>query len=142
MTFVHELGHIACGYACGGTLIDADLFPWHLPYSFFDPDPYPLVTLWGGPVLGVIVPVSIAILFRANWIWFIANFCVLANGLYIATAWVTGDRYLDTPKLLENGAHPLSIGLYCLLTIVPGYLGFRRSCVLVLTEAVDRRIDH
>ncbi len=47
---VHELGHILCGYACGGTLIDADLFPWHLPYSFFDPDPYPLVTLWGGPV--------------------------------------------------------------------------------------------
>ncbi len=141
MTFVHELGHIACGYASGGALIDADLIPWHLPYSFFDPDPYPLVTLWGGPVLGVIVPVSIAILFRANWIWFIANFCVLANGLYIATAWVTGDRFLDTPKLLESGAHPVSIGLYCLLTIVTGYLGFRRSCALVLTEATDRRMD-
>ncbi len=35
------------------TLTEADLRPWRLPYSLFDPDPIPLVTLWGGPVLGV-----------------------------------------------------------------------------------------
>ncbi len=82
---------------------------WHLPYSFFEPDPHPLVTLWGGPILGVMIPVAIAFFIRTKWIWFIAYFCVLANGSYIATAWVSGDRFLDTPKMLEHGAHPISI---------------------------------
>lgn len=132
MTFVHELGHILCGYACGGTLTDADLLPWRLPYSFFEPDPHPLVTLWGGPILGVMIPVAIAFLIRANWMWFIATFCMLANGAYLLTAWVSGDRHLDTPKLLEHGANPISIAIYCLLTIGLGYVGFRRQCVLFL----------
>jgi len=65
--------------------------------------------------------------------WFIANFCVLANGAYIATAWFSGDRYLDTPKMLEHGASPFMIAVYCLLTIGFGYVGFRRSCVSALT---------
>lgn len=135
MTFVHELDHIICGCTCGGTLTNADLLPWHLPYSFFEPDPHPLVTLWGGPILGVLIPVTIALVIRTNWMGFIANFCILANGAYIATAWVSGDRYLDTPKLLEHGAHPISIAIYCMLTIGFGYVGFRRQCIVVLAPA-------
>ena len=132
MTFVHESGHIICGWSCGGKLVSVDLLPWHLPYSIFDPDPKPLVTLWGGPILGVVVPLSIASLFRRDWIWFIAHFCLIANGFYIATAWFSGDRYLDTTKLLEHGASPLSIATYCSLTIGFGYIGFRRQCIRIL----------
>lgn len=139
MTFIHELGHIICGYACGGTLTDADLLPWHLPYSIFEPDPLPLVTLWGGPILGVMIPLTIAFLIRAKWMWFIAYFCLLANGAYIATAWISGDRFHDTPKMLEHGAHPISIAIYCVLTIGFGYVGFRRHCVLVLAPTPDEK---
>jgi hypothetical protein len=64
--------------------------------------------------------------------WFIANFCMLANGAYLATAWLSDDRYLDTPRLLEHGASRIAIGLYCLLTIAFGYVGFRRSCIHAL----------
>ncbi len=134
MTFVHESGHLICGFACGGTLTSADLLPWHLPYSFFEPDPHPLVTLWGGPILGVLIPLAIAFALRTNWMWFIANFCLLANGSYLAAAWVSGDRYLDTPKLLEHGAHPFSIAIYCLLTTGFGHVGLRRQCLFVLTS--------
>ena len=56
MTFTHEAGHIVGGWLCGGTLVDAKLWPWTLPYSVFNPDPRPLVTLWSGPVLGAVVP--------------------------------------------------------------------------------------
>jgi hypothetical protein len=128
MTFTHELGHIVGGYCSGGTLATADLLPWHLPYSIFDPDPKPLVTLWCGPLLGVIIPLGLAWTIRREGMWFVAHFCVLANGTYLATAWISGERHLDTPKLLEQGAHPAAIGLYCLLTIGFGYWGFRRSC--------------
>jgi hypothetical protein len=129
MTFTHEMGHIIGGWCCGGTLKAFDLAPWHLPFSIFDPDHKPLVTLWCGPVLGVLVPVIIALFARREWMWFIANFCVLANGAYIATAWLSGERYLDTRRLLEEGAHPIAIGLYCIVTIGFGYIGFRRSVI-------------
>ena len=78
----------------------------------------------------------LAMIIQREWMWFIANFCMLANGAYIATAWLSGDRYLDTPKLLEHGASPISVALYCLLTIGFGYVGFRRSCVSALSVMV------
>ena len=49
MTSFLESGHVICGFACGGTLTSTDLLPWLLPYSFFEPDPHPLVTLLGRP---------------------------------------------------------------------------------------------
>lgn len=135
MTFLHESGHIVSGWLCGGTLQSADMLPWHLPYSIFDPDPRPLITLWGGPVLGVLVPVIIALVLRRDWVWFITYFCVLANGVYLATAWFSSDKYLDTPKLIEHGAYPATIAIYCLLTIGFGYIGFREHCKRVFAPS-------
>ncbi len=132
MTFTHEMGHIIGGTCCGGTLQSADLMPWRLPYSIFEPDPLPSVTLWAGLILGALIPVVVAMIVPRDWTWFIANFCVLANGTYIATAWISGDHYLDTPKLLEHGSSPISIAVYCVLTIGFGYLGFRQSCIAAL----------
>ena len=132
MTTIHEVGHIVCGIACGGSLRSANLIPWHLPYSFFDPDPFPLITLWGGPVFGVAVPTAIAWWTRQSWAWFIAYFCMLANGTYLAVAWGTGDRFLDTARLLSNGTHPLLIAIYCIACIGWGYAGFRQQCVRML----------
>jgi hypothetical protein len=133
MTFAHEAGHIVGGWCAGATLTDADLLPWHLPYSLFDPDPRPLVTLWCGPILGAVAPLAVALLVRRPWAWFISHFCILANGAYLAAGWLSGDRYLDTPKLLEHGASPVAIAAYRALTIGFGYVGFRRSCIAVLS---------
>ena len=133
MTVVHESGHVVCGWAGGGTLQEADITPWGLPHSRFDPDPMPLLTLWGGLVLGVLVPLAFAAVIRRRWSWFIAYFCLLANGSYIAIAWVTGESELDTTKLLRQGAHPITIGVYCAVTIGVGYIGFRRECIRQLT---------
>lgn len=135
MTFTHESGHVASGLACGGTLLHADLAPWSLPHSHFHPDPYPLVTLWGGPVLGVLVPLALAAALRRKWSWFVAHFCVLANGCYLAAAWFTGESRLDTAKLLAAGASPWAIGVYCAATIAAGYVGFRGACVEALSPA-------
>ena len=139
MTFTHETGHIMGGWCCGATLQNTDLLPWHLPYSLFNPDPWPLATLWCGPILGVVAPVTVALWFRRNWLWFIAHFCVLANGTYIALGWVSGDPCLDTPKMLHHGAWPVVIALYCGLTVSCGYAGFRRSCIGVLTLPAIRQ---
>ena len=133
MTITHELGHIIGGACCGAMLTDFDLAPWRLPYSLHSPDPHPLVTLWAGPLPGIAVPVLAAILIGRHWAWFIADFCLIANGCYLALAWLSGDRFLDTPRLLSAGAHPATITLYCVSTIGLGYVRFRSDCIRLLT---------
>lgn len=133
MTMTHECGHIIGGWLGGATLVEADLLPWHLPHSLYQPDPIPLLTLWSGPIIGAIAPTVCACVFRRTWIWFVSNFCLLANGSYIATAWISGDRFLDTPRLIAAGAWPTSIIFYCAVTIGFGYFGFRSSCIQLLT---------
>lgn len=137
MVATHEGGHIFGGLAGGGTLVDYDLAPWRMPYSFFAPDPYPLVTLWAGPLLGVLVPIMVAGIARKPWLWFIADFCLLANGIYLALAWLSGDRLLDTPRLLNAGADPATLLVFCYVTIGIGYLRFRSDCFRYLS--INRR---
>ncbi len=133
MTFTHECGHIIGGMTGGATLTDFDLAPWRMPYSLHSPDPHPLVTLWAGPLLGIAVPMGLATLVRQRWAWFIADFCLIANGGYLALAWLSGDRFLDTSRLLDAGASPAAIMLYCVLTIGLGYPWFRSDCIHYLT---------
>ena len=138
MTVVHESGHVICGWIGGGQLQEADLTPWRLPYSRFQPDPHPLLTLWGGPVIGAMLPLIAAAIAKQRWLWFIAYFCLLANGGYLATAWISGERFLDTPRLLHHGAHPATIAAFCVATIATGYYGFRKECIRLLSA--EKRI--
>lgn len=128
MTVVHELGHLIGGWLGAGTLVDCELAPWRLPYSLHSPDPNPRLTLWAGPLVGVTVPVAAALIIRRRWAAFIADFCLIANGCYLALAWLSGDRLLDTPRMLAAGIHPLAIAVYCVITIGIGYLRFRNDC--------------
>lgn len=129
MVTTHELGHIFVGFLGGGQLVHAELRPWRLPHSHFMPDPHPLVTLWGGPIFGVAIPMILAIAIRRRWSWFIADFCLIAGGSYIALAWVSNEPHLDTARLLKHGAPQWQIILFCIVTIVPGYIRFRNQCV-------------
>jgi hypothetical protein len=138
MCFTHEAGHIVGGWLGGGTLTAASLWPWTLPWSIFEPDPYPLVTLWSGPLLGVVVPLVFAVVVRHMAVWFIADFCLLANGTYLFAAWISGDRHLDTPRLLTAGAHPISLVVYCAVTIGVGYWWFRKDCRNILLPPTTR----
>ena len=129
MLMTHEIGHILGGWLSGATLKDYDLLPWRLPYSIHDPDPHPLVTLWSGPLFGIFTPLLIACLIRRPTVWLVAYFCMIANGVYLAAAWISGDRFLDTTMMLEKGTHPLWLALFCVATIPIGYAGLRKACL-------------
>ncbi|WDQ19479.1 hypothetical protein [Rhodopirellula sp. P2] len=135
MTQTHELGHVVGGWIGGATLIEVDLRPWQLPYSIHSPDPSPLITLWSGPLLGVVVPVAFAIVANRRAWWFVADFCLLANGTYLALAWFSGEAFLDASRLFQAGASKLMVATYCLLTIGVGYPRFRNDCIWMLGSA-------
>ena len=86
------------------------------------------MTLWAGPLVGAITPLSVASLLRHPWGWFVAGFCLLANGCYLAIAWYSGDPHLDTPRLLSSGASKLSLVTYIVITVGLGYPLFRKAC--------------
>ncbi len=132
MTMTHEIGHLVGGWCGGAKLTNVDLVPWRLPYSLHNPDPMPRLTLWGSPILGVLLPLTVAALTRHRVAWFIADFCLIANGAYLALAWITGDRYLDTSRMLDAGISPFAIVAYCAVTISIGYVRFRADCIDVL----------
>lgn len=140
MTFTHELGHIIGGVLSGATLQEVDLAPWRMPFSLYQPNPHPLVTLWTGPVFGIALPLAATLLIRRDWARFIGDFCLLANGVYLAAAWGTGDRLLDTAKLIEHGASRWSIGIFCIVTISVGYVRFRRDCIRALADSPPQRL--
>lgn len=129
MTLTHELGHLAGGWLGGAVLVEAELRPWRLPYSLFAPDPQPLLTLWAGPILGVAVPLLAAAGIRRRTAWFIAHFCLLANGLYLAVGWWEGSSELDATKLLDQGASAAQLWSYSIVTIAWGYTGLRADVV-------------
>ncbi|WP_430451888.1 hypothetical protein [Rhodopirellula europaea] len=134
MTLTHELGHVVGGWCGGASLVDLELSPWRLPYSIHSPDPNPLLTLWSGPVLGVVVPIVFAVAIRIRVVWIVADFCLLANGSYLALAWLAGDPHLDTPRLFQSGATTFSVAAYCVVAICLGYVRFRDDCIFFLVS--------
>ncbi|MGB7326727.1 MAG: hypothetical protein WBD31_17765 [Rubripirellula sp.] len=132
MTTTHEIGHLVGGWCGGATLTEFAIAPWRLPFSLHSPDPNPRLTLWAGPLLGAFGPFGVAAVIRRRWAWFIADFCMLANGCYLALAWISGDRFLDTPRMLAAGVAPAAIAAYCVVTISIGYARFRADCITLL----------
>ena len=128
MGATHEAGHVVGAWLGGGRVRAFWPGPWPPPYSTFQPDPHPALTLWAGPALGCAIPICLASLIRRRRAWFLADFCLLANGSYLAVSWVTGDRLLDGPRLLAAGVSPVWLGLFCVATCGVGYVRFRADC--------------
>jgi len=90
MMLVHEFGHVLGAMATGGQV---RRFVWHpLAFSRTDvmPNPMPMVVVWSGPMVGVLLPLMLAGLstyFKLQWTYlmqFFAGFCSIANGAYIS----------------------------------------------------------
>ena len=135
MTLTHELGHVACGLAGGATLVELQLQPWQLPHSMFIGDEHPLATLWAGFIVGCAVPLLVAAIVRLPACWFVAWFCVVANGTYLLLGYLGGDGELDSVKMLRCGARPAEL-LGAVVVMLPlGYIKFRQFCVDLMSGA-------
>jgi hypothetical protein len=124
MQAVHELGHVACAWAGGEVVTRVVLHPLTLSRTDCSHDRHPLLVIWGGPVLGTLLPLGVmgvaklarpgsAYLFR-----FFAGFCLIANGAYLGVGSIDGVG--DAGDLLRHGAPRWSLIAFGMLTVPLG----------------------
>jgi len=113
MMVVHETGHILHLLAPGGSLAQLTLHPLKLSHTLPDANPHPLVTVVGGPLWGVLIPLLLWWIItriapdRSYVAAFFAGFCLVANGAYLA-----GDAILqggDGREFVQHGTPPWAL---------------------------------
>lgn len=124
MQAIHELGHVAAAWATSGTVERIVLHPLAISRTDVRPNPQPLVVVWSGPLIGVLLPLAAwgaaaALKLRGAWMLrFFAGFCLLANGLYIGVGSFGGIG--DAGELLRHGAPRWSLWLFGIFTAPAG----------------------
>jgi hypothetical protein len=131
MMAVHEFGHVMGAWATGGRVERVVLHPLTISRTDLAVNPQPLVVVWSGPVLGVLLPVA-AWLAAAGLRWsqayllrFFAGFCLIANGGYIGGG--SFERIGDCGVMLQNGATLWQLWLFGIITIPAGLVLWHRQ---------------
>lgn len=89
MMAVHELGHVVGAIATGGRVERVVLHPLTISRTDVSPNPSPMLVVWAGPIIGVVLPLGLLLAARVGrfkWtylIQFFAGFCLIANAAYI-----------------------------------------------------------
>lgn len=108
MQIAHEAGHVLFAWAGGERVQRVVLHPLNISRTVATHDRHPLLVVWGGPLLGSVLPIAalpLARLLRTSWFYlvrFFAGFCLVANGVYIGVGSFPGVG--DAGDLLRFGA--------------------------------------
>jgi hypothetical protein len=108
MQVVHESGHAAGAWLTGGRVARVVLHPGTISRTDLSHNPHPLVVVWAGPLVGVLLPLALwgaaalARLGAAFVLRFFAGFCLVANGAYIAGGSFGGVG--DCGEMLRHGS--------------------------------------
>ncbi|HQR08894.1 MAG TPA: hypothetical protein PLN21_18885 [Gemmatales bacterium] len=150
MQAIHEFGHVVGAWATGGTVSQVVLSPLTISRTDLAQNPSPLMVVWMGPILGVIIPLLLWLLGRlikmpgSYVLRFFAGFCMIANGLYIGVG--TFDRVGDCGVMLRNGSPEWHLWLFGALTAPAGlWLWHQQGIHFGLGRAngqVDKRVAY
>jgi hypothetical protein len=66
MMGVHELGHVVGAWLTGGVVQKVVLHPLAISRTDVEPNPQPLVVVWAGPFVGVLLPLGAGSLFHVG----------------------------------------------------------------------------
>ena len=141
MQVAHELGHVFLAWATKGEVTKVALHPLIVSRTDLAENPHPLAVVWGGPLVGSLLPLvafgaaSISRIPGAYLFRFFAGFCLVANGVYIGTGWLLANG-ADPGVMLEHGSPTWLLVAFGLLTFPAGlYLWHRQGRYFGLAEA-------
>jgi hypothetical protein len=109
MQVVHEAGHVLLARITGGEVTKVALHPLIVSRTDLGENPHPLAVVWGGPLVGSLLPVLLFVLATAFRLWgayllrFFAGFCLAANGVYIGIGHFLAEG-ADPWVMMENGS--------------------------------------
>jgi hypothetical protein len=124
MQVVHEAGHVIAVWAAGGEIARVVLHPLTISRTDVAVDPIPLLTVWAGPLVGVLGPlmafafVRVARLPLSYLLRFFAGFCLVANGAYIGIGAFAGVG--DAGQMLRHGTPILCLFAFGVATLPVG----------------------
>jgi hypothetical protein len=124
MQAAHELGHVVGAWLTGGQVARVVLYPLTISRTDFARNPSPLVVVWAGPVIGVVLPLALwggAVCLRCPEVYlprFFAGFCLLANGAYIGGG--SFYRVGDAGEMLRHGSPSWLLWSFGALTVPLG----------------------
>jgi len=124
MQAAHELGHVLGAVATGGTVSTVVLHPLTISRTDLAENPHPLLVVWAGPVVGVLLPaVAYAVCQTARFrrtflVRFFAGFCLVANGAYIWAGSFAGIG--DCGEMLRLGTPTWCLWVFGLAAIAGG----------------------
>ena len=146
MQAVHELGHVAAAVATGGTISRVVLHPLTISRTDLAENPHPLLAVWAGPVVGVLLPafaLAVSLAARFRWSFFVrffAGFCLVANGAYIGAGSFAGIG--DCGEMLGLGTPAWCMWAFGVAGVAAGlglWNGLGRECGIGKdARAVDR----
>ncbi len=129
MQALHELGHVLGAWASGGRVARVVLYPLTISRTDLAHNPHPLVVVWAGPVLGVLLPLLLWAAARrmpgAFVLRFFAGFCLIANGAYIAGG--SFDAIGDCGEMLRHGSPRWALWCFGGLTVPAGLALWHRQ---------------
>ena len=125
MMLVHEFGHMLGAWLTGGHVQQVVWHPLAISRTDVKPNPWPLLVVWAGPLVGVVLPVvvdrvlvftriSVAYLFT-----FFAGFCLIANGAYIGCG--VFDPIGDAGDMIRLGTPRWAMAFFGLCCVVGGF---------------------
>ncbi len=124
MQAVHEFGHVAVTVATGGSVTSVVLHPLTISRTDSSGSLHPLLVVWAGPVIGVVVPIvmlAIVKVAKVRWdylVQFFAGTCLIANGAYIGVGSFQGIG--DAGDLLRHGSPVWPLWLFGTVTVPLG----------------------
>lgn len=124
MQAVHELGHLVAAWLTGGKVERLVLHPLTISRTDLSVNPRPLLVVWAGPMVGVLLPlafwgaVSATNLSGRFVARFFAGFCLLANGAYIGGG--SFDGVGDCGEMLRHGSPRWLLWLFGLVCLPAG----------------------
>ena len=124
MMAVHELGHVVAAVGSGGTVTRVVLHPLSISRTDVLPNPHPGLVVWSGPLVGSLLPLTLALLVSrkpsllVRLLRFFAGFCLIANGAYISLG--SFDQVGDCGEMLRTGSPVWLLRLFGLVTIPLG----------------------
>lgn len=124
MQACHELGHVMGAAMTGGKVSQVVLHPLRISRTDLAENPQPLIVVWAGPILGIILP---GVMWLATC-WgsasarflgrFFCGFCLVANGGYIGLG--SFGQIGDCGVMLQQGSPAWQLWLFGLLTVPAG----------------------